>query len=259
MKKKSSSKSGFTNVRNLGAVLLCAAGVTLAMFSFASTPSSATLTPTSGPINYMAGPLVTNATPIPEVDLGPECNNPVQPCDDFALTVTLPPGYTTTFPTASIKVTMSWNDAGSGNSDYDLYVYKNPRNDCSPNNYARYRWDTAGRLPIGQRANPEVSAIGTLADGTQKVHRGGGALHGYRRKRVTVKIELLPGAGGGGGGSGGFGGSDPTVPGNPRYQNFYAPPGSAKPVSGEFNIGFSPVYSSHFYDEPRSRLAPDSA
>src|SRR6266513_4562057 len=38
-----------------------------------------------------------------------------------------------------------------------------------------------------------------------------------------------------------FGGPDPTVPGNPRYQNFYAPEGtSAAPGSGEFNIGFDP-------------------
>jgi hypothetical protein len=38
-----------------------------------------------------------------------------------------------------------------------------------------------------------------------------------------------------------FGGPDPTVPGNPRYQKFYAPAGSsAEPGSGEFNIGFDP-------------------
>jgi hypothetical protein len=38
-----------------------------------------------------------------------------------------------------------------------------------------------------------------------------------------------------------FGGPDPTVPGDPRYQNFNAPDGtSAQPGSGEFNIGFDP-------------------
>jgi len=38
-----------------------------------------------------------------------------------------------------------------------------------------------------------------------------------------------------------FGGPDPTTPGVPRYQNFYAPAGSsAEPGSGEFNIGFDP-------------------
>src|SRR3979409_2066739 len=39
-----------------------------------------------------------------------------------------------------------------------------------------------------------------------------------------------------------FGGADPTLPGNPRYQTFYAPAGSsAEPGSGEFNIGFDPI------------------
>src|SRR5436190_14564290 len=39
-----------------------------------------------------------------------------------------------------------------------------------------------------------------------------------------------------------FGDPDPTVPGAPRYQNFYAPDGtSAQPGSGEFNIGFDPI------------------
>jgi hypothetical protein len=38
-----------------------------------------------------------------------------------------------------------------------------------------------------------------------------------------------------------FGGPDPTAPGVPRYQNFYAPAGtSAQAGSGEFNIGFDP-------------------
>jgi hypothetical protein len=39
-----------------------------------------------------------------------------------------------------------------------------------------------------------------------------------------------------------FGGADPTVPGTPRYQNFYAPPGSSaeSSIQGEFNIGFVP-------------------
>jgi hypothetical protein len=44
-----------------------------------------------------------------------------------------------------------------------------------------------------------------------------------------------------------FGGPDTTVPGNPRYQNFYPPAGSsAEPGSGEFNIGFNP-FSKHIF------------
>ncbi len=56
---------------------------------------------------------------------------------------------------------------------------------------------------------------------------------------VHVTIELLPGSGSGG--STGFGGPDPTTPGVPRYQNFFAPDGtSAQNSDGEFNIGFNP-------------------
>src|ERR1700736_1560252 len=56
-----------------------------------------------------------------------------------------------------------------------------------------------------------------------------------------------------------FGGSDSTVPGNPRYQNFYAPAGSsAESGSGEFNIGFNP-FSHHIFTMnhgPIWRLTP---
>jgi hypothetical protein len=56
-----------------------------------------------------------------------------------------------------------------------------------------------------------------------------------------------------------FGGADPTVPGNPRYLNFYAPAGSsAESGSGEFNIGFNP-FSHHIFTMnhgPIWRLTP---
>src|SRR5437870_1943445 len=105
------------------------------------------------------------------------------------------------------------------------------------------RTRTEGKEPADYQsasgANPEVVTIGSLADGTQK-YTVVVVPYTPTGETVTVKIELLSGSGGGGGG-GPFGGPDPTVAGNPRYQNFYAPPGSAKPVSVEFNIGFSPL------------------
>src|SRR5438552_506669 len=58
------------------------------------------------------------------VDQGPECSGSAQPCDDYALTVTLPAGYAVAHPTAAVKVTLSWTDTGSASSDYDLYIYK---------------------------------------------------------------------------------------------------------------------------------------
>src|SRR2546430_1170850 len=88
MKKILALQSGFFNPRVLIAFSLCSAGALLAMFSFAATPSSGTLTDASGPISYTAGPFfVANPTPVIEVDKGPECSGSTQPCDDYALTV----------------------------------------------------------------------------------------------------------------------------------------------------------------------------
>ncbi|HEV2212904.1 MAG TPA: hypothetical protein VGS99_06120, partial [Gammaproteobacteria bacterium] len=90
----------------------------------AATPASGTLTDTSGAVTYSAGPFpLDNPTPVPEVDSGPECNNPQQPCDEFYLTVTLPTGYAAAHPGEQIRFTQSWTDSGTGQSDYDLYVY----------------------------------------------------------------------------------------------------------------------------------------
>src|SRR6266705_4893789 len=125
MRKNPLSESGFLNLRIVIAVGFCSLGVLLAMFSFAATPSSGTLTDTSGPVSYTAGPFfVANPTPILFVDQGPECFGSAQPCDDFILTVTLPAGYSAAHPNAAVKVTLAWTDTGSGLSDYDLYIYK---------------------------------------------------------------------------------------------------------------------------------------
>jgi len=115
MKKKSPSQAGVFRPRALLAFALCSMGAGLGLVSFASTPSSGTLTDVSGPMSYTAGPFfVANPTPVIFVDQGPECAGSAQPCDDYALTVTLPAGYTAAHPTASVKVTLSWTDTGSG-------------------------------------------------------------------------------------------------------------------------------------------------
>src|SRR5438876_7790640 len=114
MKTRSRCCSGFFTPRALVGFALCSTGAWLALLSFAATPSSGTLTDTSGPISYTAGPFfVANPTPILFVDQGPECFGSEQPCDDYALTVTLPAGYAAAHPTASVKVTLSWADNGS--------------------------------------------------------------------------------------------------------------------------------------------------
>ena len=70
---------------------LAAALAFSAQIASGATPPAGTLTDSSGPLTYAAGPFsIANPTPVPEVDVGPHCNNPTLPCDDFALTVQLP-------------------------------------------------------------------------------------------------------------------------------------------------------------------------
>src|SRR6266480_3899646 len=114
--KKLDSQNGAVSPRVFAAFLLCAASGLLTMWSFASTPTNGTLSPDTASTTYSAGPFfVANATPIIEVDVGPECNNPAQPCDDFALTTNILAGFTAAHPTASIKVTLSWSSTGGSN------------------------------------------------------------------------------------------------------------------------------------------------
>ncbi len=231
MRKNPVSPSGLFNPRALIAFSLGSMGALLAMFSLAATPSSGTLTDTSGPLSYTAGPFfVANPTPILFVDQGPECSGSTQPCDDFALTVTLPAGYAAAHPNAAVKVTLAWNDAGSGSSDYDLYIYKGTVHNTDGSQAANYQ--------SASSANPEIASISPLSDGTSQ-YTVKVVPYTPTGESVHVTIELLPGSGSGG--STGFGGPDPTTPGVPRYQNFFAPDGtSAQSSDGEFNIGFNP-------------------
>src|SRR5205823_4056015 len=132
---------------------------------------------------------------------------------------------------AAVKVTLAWNDAGSGSSDYDLYIYKGTVHNTDGSQAANYQ--------SASSANPEIATISPLNDGTSQ-YTVKVVPYTPSGENVHVAIELLSGSGGGGG-TPGFGGPDPTTPGVPRYQNFYAPPGtSAQSGAGEFNIGFNP-------------------
>lgn len=196
----------------------------------ASSPSGGTLTVTSGPVSYTAGPFtLANPTPVPEVDAGPECNNPQQPCDEYALTVALPADFTTTNPNMLIRFTLGWTDSGTGHSDYDLYIY--------PGTVTATDGSEAAQAQSASSANPEVTTIRAF-NGTRTFTvivvpftPTGETLH--------VTVDLIQGPASGGGGA--FGGATPTAPGAPRYQNFYAPAGTAaQGASGEFSIGFDP-------------------
>ena len=228
------SQTGIFNTRILVALLLCLVGASLGFLSFASTPSSGILSEATPILTYDAGPFnIPNQSPVGlgQLDTGPRCNDNTFPCDSYALTVNLPAGYTAAHPNAAVKVTMFWTDTGAGQSDYDLYIYNGTVTNLSGNQPANYQ--------SASGSNPEVATVSPLTNGsatyTIKI-----VPYTPTQETVHVKIELLPGTGGGGGFPG-FGGKDPTAPGKPRYQIFYAPSGSsAEPGSGEFNIGFNP-------------------
>lgn len=202
----------------------------------AATPASGTLTDSSGPQSYTAGPFpVANPTPVPQLDVGPECNDPVQPCDDFALSVALPADYAYQHPNDLIRFTLSWEDAGTGNSDYDLYVYSGAVTNTDGSQQAKTQSSSA--------ANPEVTTL--MAFNGTRTFTIKVVPYTPTGETVHVKVELVSGASDGGGGGGGvstpFGEATPTAPSIPRYQNFSPPKGSAaNGGSGEFNIGYNP-------------------
>jgi len=207
------------------AVICLAIGVIVAtMPGSAATPSSGTLTDVSGPLFYDAGPFnVANPTPVIELDSGPECNGSAQPCDNFALTVTLPAGYHAAHPNAAAKVTLSWVDTGSGASDYDLYIFKGTVGNTSGSKQADYQ--------SASSANPEIATISPLADGSQKFSVKVVPFT-PTQETVHVKIELLAGSSVPSP-SPGLSGSGPGVP---RFSNYVSPQGIADSV-GEPSIG----------------------
>src|SRR5689334_17549836 len=93
----------------LGALLVPANGAMVQ----AATPAGGTVTATSPTLNYSGGPyVVPNAT----AQTGAVICNAVLPCDDFALTVTVPAGYETGH---NLTVNVQWPTTAA---DFDLYV-----------------------------------------------------------------------------------------------------------------------------------------
>lgn len=211
--------------------------------SSAATPASGALTESSGALTYEAGPfVVSNPTPVLLVDNGPRCSDPAQPCDNFALTVSLPDNFIESNPDALIKFTLNWQDTGTGASDYDIYIFEGA--------VAGTNGSLSAQAQGASTANPEVASL-RVFNGS-KVFTIKIVPFTATADVANIKIELDPGSGsvGNNGGAGGgpalapaaFGQAAPTAPGQPRYQNFMPPEGSAaRGSSGEANIGFNPV------------------
>ncbi|HEY7599742.1 MAG TPA: hypothetical protein VH741_07440 [Candidatus Limnocylindrales bacterium] len=87
----------------------------------AATPSDGQLTDQQRTLAYSGGPFVTPNRSDPLLGDGTTltCAPVVLPCDDFALTVSLPAGFLADHPDARVRVAIA---STNGTSDYDLYV-----------------------------------------------------------------------------------------------------------------------------------------
>jgi len=122
MRKNSFSQSGVFNMRIVIAFTLCSVGGSLGWLSFASTPSSGTLTDTSAPLTYTAGPFFQpNAfgnSIAGECD--PDPSDALVPCDVYQLHVSLPAGYVQANPNKHLFVRIEWPTPAAR---FDLYLW----------------------------------------------------------------------------------------------------------------------------------------
>lgn len=120
MRKKSDSQSGFFNPRIFVAFLLAAAGISLAMFSFAANPTGGTITPTSTAALTWIG--TADGIP-PNTDGVDACDDPAfgegHGCDTYTLDIS---GTPADWAGKQVHVQIVW---GLPSTDYDLYVQKN--------------------------------------------------------------------------------------------------------------------------------------
>jgi len=66
---------------------------------------------------------------------------------------------------------MSWTDNGSGTSNYDLCIYKNPRSNCTPQKIAPPQTGSeAANYQSASSANPEIANIDKLTTATHLPH-----------------------------------------------------------------------------------------
>jgi hypothetical protein len=173
------------NLRMAGAIALCSLGVSIGWLSFAGTATSGTVSPSNPVITYDAGPFnVPNQSPLGlgQIDVGPRCDVEF-PCDIFNLTISVPSGYAAAHPNAGVKVTLSYTDTGSHQSEYDLYVFNGvitTLDGSQPSNHA------------STGANPEITTINPVMDGD---HQYSVIIVPYipTQETLHIRIELLPG------------------------------------------------------------------
>ena len=194
----------------------------LSGFAQAADPASGTLTTSSEPITYTAGPFfVPNVTPQASLaGVPPVCSTDGQSCDQFELTVTLPDDYDVTHPNDLIEVSVSWPEP---TADFDMYVHNEAGDEVGSS---------------ASSADPEVVRF-SAGKGTKK----------YTvlvipfapiAQSIEGRISLKAVAGGGGGGGSGEPVLPPAASGlPPRFLTYVSPSGLAD-SAGEPTMGWNP-------------------
>ena len=237
MIKNSLSKSGLSNFRVLGALVFGSIGASLGWFSFASTPPTDSITVPSTPGQTVTVtwtgtiPPFTNTNPLTGSDCAAFAGTSV--VDQHVSSVVVPAGvYSNVDAIFTFKITWNPTTGQEPENDEILTVLDPSGNEINSS-------DGGSTTESLRMPNLPAGDYQSVVCGYQNV--------GQQPYTGTLTITTCPvGSGCRGTATGPFGGPDPTVPGNPRYQNFYAPTGSgAESSEGEFNIGFDQIGRAH--------------
>ena len=175
-------------VRLMAVGVLVAAGLGVGSADAAS-PTEGNLSDTSGAVTWTGGPFANdNASAL--LLSPPQCDDTLNPCDDFTLHVSTPAGYGTDH---ALSVDVSWADPSA---DFDVYVL-----------------DSSGNVvgSAASTADPEtVSVPPTSGDYTVRVVPYAATGQTYN---ASASLKATGGTGGGTGGTGS----------GPAYDTFAAP------------------------------------
>ncbi|MES2682363.1 MAG: PKD domain-containing protein [Pseudomonadota bacterium] len=194
--------------------------LTAALPTQAADPASGTLTTSSEPLVYTAGPFfVANVTAT-----GGEavCGGDGATCDEFELTVTLPDNYDITNPDDQVEVSIAWPEP---TADFDVYVYNEAGSEVGVS--AGSADPEVARFPAGKGTQKYTVVVVPFAPLAQS---------------FEGTIQLKAGATSGGGGGGGSGPVLPPAASGlpPRFITYVSPPGLAD-GAGEPTMGWNRV------------------
>lgn len=184
---------------------------------WAATPSSGTVAPSSGPIVYTGGPFdFNNPTGTPDTPAGPGtppvCQDPSLPCDDFALTVSIPPSDPNIY---FLRVNLNFANPAS---DFDLYLL-----DGSGNDVDHSLGSTGEQETVGVQAPSGTSQFTVRVTPFDVVTGAGGDTYTATVTLLQQQVPPEPPL-------------QPTVPGVPRYENYSSPSdlgnGAGEPTLG---------------------------